>query len=330
MSNVKKKKYIRKRKKNKNLKLFVEFIISSVIILSVFQLRSVYGKIFMSEKVVDNKNNQEENVKEVQNNQDENNKQEEKVKLTDEQKTEEINKIINSYSNENNKISVVYNNLSSGYRYAINDKEYFSAASTSKVIYALYVYDRIAKGEISEDQMIAYNKNKLSQGGGEITNQPKKDKYPLSDLLMNMIVYSDNTATNMILGNDANAEKVVNYYLKKLEITVKEGMVSKNKLNTEIMEKVWQYVYKNQDKYPKLIEHLKESENNEWIKNGITGKTIASKYGAIDNFAHDTSIVYSEEKGDYILLIYTQGVAHSADVIANIAEKINKLHDDNA
>ena len=75
-------------------------------------------------------------------------------------------------------------------------------------------------------------------------------------------------------------------------------------------------------------QYLKNSESNEWIKQGILNKTIASKYGAIDNIANNTAIVY-DEKGDYLLIIYTEALSNSGEAIAEIADKINKLHDDN-
>lgn len=316
----------KRRKKNKKLQFFVEFLVCSIIIFSVFNLRSLYGKILLNEnsnienadKNSNNSNNAEEKKEEVK-----------KVVLTNEQKTKQLDEIVSSYKKDNNKIGIVYNNISSNYRYSFDENVYFSAASTPKVIYALYVYDRIAMGQIASDMLIPYNNSLYTEGGGEITNQPKKDKYPLEDVVMNMLTYSDNTATNMILGNNSNAEHVVEYYLKKLELSYKEDMVSQNKLTPEIMEKVWLYLYNNQEKYPKIIEYLKKSEQNEWIKDGIKGKTIASKYGAVNNSAHDTAIVYGD-KGDYILIIYTEGVANSANAIADIANKINKLHDDNS
>lgn len=321
-----------KKKKNKKLQLFVEFLICCIIIVSVFGLRSTYGKWFLKEqdKTSENQqsNNQENNQNNDQNNNQKQDQEAKKVLLTPSEKTEAINSIINEYKTDNNKISVIYKDLKEDYRYSFNEEEYFPAASTTKVIYALFIYDKIKKGQLAEDAMIDYKEKYLTEGGGEITNGPKKDKYPLEDVIMNMLTHSDNTATAMIVGNNTNAAHVLKYYFDKLKVEYNQKMIENNKVTASMMEKIWQYLYKNQNDYPKIIEYLKNSESNEWIKQGILNKTIASKYGAIDNIANNTAIVY-DEKGDYLLIIYTEALSNSGEAISEIADKINKLHDDN-
>lgn len=314
-----------KKRKNKNLILALEFLICSVIIFSIFNLRGIYGKTFYKENnvVQENKDtNENETAIQTAN-------REEKVKLTSSQMDEEINKIVNNYSTENNRISVVYKDMKSGYRYGVNDNDYFSAASTTKVVYAMYIYDRIESGQLSNDEMVEYRAGMLENGGGEITNREKQKTYPLDYVIMNMLKYSDNTATNMLLVNKTNGIKLMVNYMSKLGITMPEDKANENKVTSAMMEKVWTYLYENQDKYSKVIEYLKESESNEWIKEGINNKTIASKYGQLAGVANDTAIVYGNNNDNYILLIYTENLSNSETVIPEIANKINKLHDDN-
>ena len=81
------------------------------------------------------------------------------------------------------------------------------------------------------------------------------------------------------------------------------------------------------DKYPDLIKYLEDSEDGEWIKDGIPNKKVASKYGGITTYMHDTAIVFGNE--DYMLLIYTNNLSHSGDTIAKMAKSINELTDSN-
>ncbi|MBF0713928.1 serine hydrolase [Gemella sp. GH3] len=314
-----------KRKKNKNLILFLEFLICSFIILSVFNLRTLYGKTFYKENS-DIQEVKDTNKKETTNQTTDN---KEKVKLTSSQKDEELNKIINSYARENNKISVIYKDMKSGYRYSVNDDEYFSAASTTKVVYALYIYDRIENGQLKSDEEIEYRADMLESGGGEITNREKQKTYPIDYVVMNMLKYSDNTATNMLLINKTNGIKLMMNYMSKLGFELPADKAALNKVTPLMMEKVWTYLYENQNKYPKIIEYLKESENNEWIKSGISNKKIASKYGQLAGVANNTAIVYGDNNEDYILIIYTENLSNSEKVIPELANKINKLHDEN-
>ncbi|MBF0849187.1 serine hydrolase, partial [Streptococcus danieliae] len=76
-----------------------------------------------------------------------------------------------------------------------------------------------------------------------------------------------------------------------------------------------------------LIKYLKDTQASAWIKQGIPGKTIASKYGQIPNVSNDTSIVFGEN-GDYLLLIYTEGLPNPGTSIPDIARQINELHDE--
>ena len=91
------------------------------------------------------------------------------------------------------------------------------------------------------------------------------------------------------------------------------------------MEAVWTKLYNERDSYTKLLEYLENSEDSEWIKKGIPNKKVASKYGGISTYMHDTAIVFGNE--DYMLLIYTNNLNHSGDSIAKMAKSINELTD---
>lgn len=94
-----------------------------------------------------------------------------------------------------------------------------------------------------------------------------------------------------------------------------------------MMEAVWTKLYNERDSYTKLLEYLENSEDSEWIKRGIPNKKVASKYGGISTYMHDTAIVFGNE--DYMLLIYTNNLSHSGDSIAKMAKSINELTDSN-
>ena len=94
-----------------------------------------------------------------------------------------------------------------------------------------------------------------------------------------------------------------------------------------MMELVWTKLYKERDKYPELMKYLEDSEDGEWIKDGIPDKKIASKYGAIETNYHDTAIVFGDK--DYMLLIYTNNLSKSGESVKNIARKIDEITNNN-
>lgn len=320
-----------KRKKvNKNFRRTVELVVVLFIIISVFTARAAYDDIASSlaNRATQVTEQTTTEVKEPPATTVTTTNSEEQ-KYNNEQMTGAINNVIATYETKYSKakISVVYNDLKTGFRYGYNDKEYFSVASTAKVIYAMDTYDRIASGEIDPSVPLAYKASYAASGNGHITNNSKKKSYDLETVLMNMITFSDNTATNILLqGSNKNMMTIVNRVYANLGISTDQVLLEANKMQPETIEKVWLYLYKNQDKYPRLIQYLKDTKASAWIKQGIPNKTIASKYGQVPNYSNDTSIVYGDN-GDYILLIYTEGLPNPATSIPDIASQINKLHD---
>lgn len=306
-------------------KRILKFIIeSTAVILVIYGVFSAGGHIKARKDAI---KQQELAKQEVQT--DENKKEEpvvENRKLSEIELNEAFEKTIEQYKG-NNEIGIVYKNFATGYRYAQEDKRYFTAASTIKVVYAMKIYDRIRKGELSKDTDIEYNEKFLEDGNGQITNNKKKDSYKLDYVIQNMIQYSDNTATNMLMVNSATAASLVIKYLSELGVTLPPEEAQANKITPAMMEAVWNKLYKERDKYPELIKYLEDSDDGEWIKEGITNKKIASKYGAIESNYHDTAIVFGDK--DYLLLIYTNNLSNSGQSIKNISKKIDEITNNN-
>ena len=313
-------------------KRILKFIIeSSVIILitySVFKTGS-FVKAKKDAKIAAQQQSQAVNNETNQNanNQNQQTQQQTNVKMTKEQLDDAFAMLLDKYQTNSNEIGFVYKNFSTGYRYSQNDNKYFVGASTTKLIYAMHIYDRMQKGELDENTEVAYDPKFLQDGGGEITNQPKKDSYPLEYVLKNMIQYSDNTATEMLMINPTNAMNVKVNYLAKLGATYPAKQANENLVSPGLMELVWTKLYDNRADYKQLLTYLQNSNDNEWIKQGIPNKTIASKYGAYETYAHDTAIVFGDK--DYLLIIYTNNVKNSGQVIKQLANEINSLTDNN-
>ena len=311
---------------NKKLKRLIKrilkfFIESLAVVLLVYGVFSAGGYLKAKK---DAKN--QETTQQAENNQNKEQKPEEKKKLDTIELDKAMKNIISQYK-ANNEIGIVYKNFSTGYRFSEDDERYFSAASTIKVVYAMKIYDRINAGEIRKDDDIKYDPKYLEEGAGEITNQEKKDSYKLDYVIQNMIQYSDNTATKMLIGNTATATDVLVKYFATLGITLPPTEAEKNRITPKMMEVVWTKLYNERDKYQDLIKYLEASSDNEWIKQGIPNKKIASKYGGIDANMHDTAIVFGNQ--DYMLLIYTNDLKNSSKGIIDISREINQLTENN-
>ena len=306
-------------------KRILKFIIESTAVLLI-----IYGVFSAGAQIKARKDAIKQQELAQQEAQNEENKQKEPVvekkKLSEIELNEAMENLIEQYKG-NNEIGIVYKNFSTGYRYAQEDKHYFTAASTIKVVYAMKIYDRIRNGELSKDADIYYNPKFLEEGNGQITNNTKQDSYKLDYVIQNMIQYSDNTATNMLMGNSATASAFVVKYLAELGVTLPQEEALNNRITPAMMEVVWTKLYKERDKYPELIKYLEDSREGEWIKEGIPDKKVASKYGALDANYHDTAIIFGDK--DYMLLIYTNNLNNSEQSIKNIAKKIDEITNKN-
>ena len=309
----------------KKFKRFLKFVIESMaVVLVIYGVFSAGGHLKAKKDAI---KQQELAQQEAQNKEKQ---QEESIsentKLSETELNETFDNIIEQYKG-NNEIGIVYKNFSTGYKYSQGENNYFTAASTIKVVYAMRIYDRISNGEVSEDADIFYSENHLEEGNGLITNNKKKNSYKLDYVIQNMIQYSDNTATNMLIGDSATATDLLVKYLDNLGVKLSQEEAQKNRITPAMMEVVWTKLYNERDKYSKLIKYLEDSKAGEVIKEGIPNKKIASKYGALDANYHETAIVFGGE--DYMLLIYTNKLDKSKQAIKDIAKKIDEITNNN-
>ena len=309
----------------KKLKKFLKFVIESMaVILVVYGVFSTGGHFKAKKDAIKQQELAQQEAQNKEKQQEESTS--ENTKLSKTELNETFDNIIEQYKG-NNEIGIVYKNFSTGYKYSQGENNYFTAASTIKVVYAMRIYDRISNGEVSEDADIFYSENNLEEGNGQITNNKKKNSYKLDYVIQNMIQYSDNTATNMLIGDSVTASDLLVKYLNNLGVKLSQEEAQKNSVTPAMMEVVWTKLYNERDKYSKLIKYLEDSEAGEVIKEGIPNKKIASKYGALDANYHETAIIFGDK--DYMLLIYTNKLDKSKQAIKDIAKKIDEITNNN-
>jgi beta-lactamase class A len=106
-------------------------------------------------------------------------------------------------------------NLDTGETIAVNADQRFPTASLIKVAVMAEVYSQIGLGKIRKDQVVVL-KDAEKAGDETIPLNMLHDGTPLtvSDLLKFMIAYSDNTATNLLVGlvGTANVDALLDSY----------------------------------------------------------------------------------------------------------------------
>lgn len=208
--------------------------------------------------------------------------------------------------------------------YFYNENKFFTAASTMKVPIAMIYYDKINNGELTLDKTLQYKSNNYEAGGGTTNSLYKVGDYiPISFLLEQMIVNSDNTAWKILMsglgGNSASRKLAMQYANREIP----SNFTSENIISAGYGYDIIKNIYENQEKYEELISYMKRSSGGGYLKKDISDYEIAHKYGSYDGNIHDYGIVYCEEP--YIIGIFTSKVANAEDLIAEMNKSILEI-----
>ena len=231
-----------------------------------------------------------------------------------------INQIMTENNlNENNFFFFFYNIEEKKY-YFYNENTYFTAASTIKVPVAMLYYDKIADGELNLSDTLIYNSDDYEAGDGSTAaDYSVGERIPISYLLEQTIVNSDNTALN-ILVNSIGYQNCKEELTKYSDIELMEEFYSSNVANVSYYYDVLQYLYQNADKYNELIEYMKISSGGGYLKANLPQYEVAHKYGSYDGYVHDYGIIYGQNT--YLIGVFTNGIANASDLIADIGEQV--------
>lgn len=86
-----------------------------------------------------------------------------------------------------------------------------------------------------------------------------------------------------------------------------------------LLSKLQRNVLLNKTHTAHLLDLMKQQKFREGMPSGAAGMVVANKVGFIDNYWHDTGIIYGK-KGTYVVTILTQNA--SAAHVANLTSKI--------
>ncbi|HPJ22243.1 MAG TPA: serine hydrolase, partial [Clostridia bacterium] len=100
--------------------------------------------------------------------------------------------------------------IESGNSFDIAAYDQYIAASTSKLPINLYLFKKIAEGELDFDIVMEYLEEDLEYGTGRIIKGNYGDKYTVAQLVEYSLVYSDNCAINMII-RLCGRDNILNY-----------------------------------------------------------------------------------------------------------------------
>lgn len=303
----------------KRLKILVTCLICIIVIIQIQNENQKVSAKQESANTQETEQIQEEATEELA---EENTEQvEEVVEPTED---EEIKNLITEIKTQNNlteeNFAFFYYNPQTQKYYFDNQNKYFKAASTVKVPVAIMYYDKIKNGELTKESTLQYTSDDYEEGGGTTASlYSVGDNVPISYLLEQSIVNSDNTAVNILIdgiGYRKCREQIAEFSDEQFT----EEFYTTNLTTADLGYNIINRIYQNQADYEELIGFMKKSSNGEYLKKYVTEYDVAHKYGSYAGNVHDYGIVYSDSP--YLIGVYTQGVSGADELIANISRQV--------
>ena len=237
-------------------------------------------------------------------------------------KIAEINDYLSNYQ-----VSVAYYNPVSTFSYNYNSNQVYYAASTIKMLDAIYIYENAANGLINLDDTITYKKENKLSASAMMQNYNVGDSVSIRNLVKYAIMVSDNSAHDMLInyigksnlkefGESLGAQSTLIGNDEFGSITTYDSIVYITELNN--------FINNNPTLGNELKSYFIESDQK-YLEIDNLNITAAEKYGQYGNYYHENGIVYASNPY-FISILTTEGNNDFESIIRNINMKIYELN----
>lgn len=228
-------------------------------------------------------------------------------------------KDIEAYFQENGidheKVAYCITDLEHNIKYSMNEKDEFIAASIYKLPLAMLYYDKVNEGEYTLDSTFTYSGYMHEDAGVISLDYGIGSQVPLSDLLNDLIIYSDNDAGHILYEN-LGGWKEYKEAMTKYTDSISENYYTMDNVTTaNTMNDVVTYLYDHKEDYKGLIKNMEEAEPGEYLDRD-TQLSMPQKYGMYDSALN--SVGFVECNTSYSIVVLTSLGDKGADVMANI------------
>ena len=228
-------------------------------------------------------------------------------------------KDIEAYFQENGidheKVAYCITDLEHNIKYSMNEKDEFIAASIYKLPLAMLYYDKVNEGEYTLDSTFTYSGYMHEDAGVISSDYGIGSQVPLSDLLNDLIIYSDNDAGHILYEN-LGGWNVYKEAMTKYTDSISENYYTMDNVTTaNTMNDVVTYLYDHKEDYKGLIKNMEEAEPGEYLDRD-TQLSMPQKYGMYDSALN--SVGFVECNTSYSIVVLTSLGDIGADVMANI------------
>lgn len=231
----------------------------------------------------------------------------------------DLAKDIEAYFQENGidheKVAYCITDLEHNIKYSMNEKDEFIAASIYKLPLAMLYYDKVNDGEYTLDSTFTYSGYMHEDAGVVSSNYGIGSQIPLSDLLDDLIEYSDNDAGHILYENLGGWKEYKEAMTKYTDFISENYYTEDNVSTANTMNDVVTYLYEHKEDYKDLIENMEKAEPGEYLDRDIQ-LSMPQKYGMYDSALN--SVGFVECNIPYSIVVLTDLGDKGAAVMANI------------
>lgn len=244
----------------------------------------------------------------------------------------EVDQIVSEYD-DSVAVSVIPLDGSPGF--SINGEKSFVSASMIKLLILADYLQSVEQGAIDPDGIYTRTAKDVVGGTGVIQNEASGTVYSYDDLARHMIMYSDNTATNVLidmLGMDSINKEAVSLGLGGTDLNRKMMELNsgvENHISADdaafILVSIANHTLASKNLSEKAESYLLKQTDSEGIARGLpAGVEFGHKTGSLDFIRHDGGIVYSQYP--YVIVVLTELDATSANsLMSKISNTVYKI-----
>jgi beta-lactamase class A len=249
------------------------------------------------------------------------------------------------------KVAVALKNLATGEEFYLNADEPLPTASLIKLPVMVEAYWQKDEGKVKFDTTITLKKDDKVPGSGVLTEHFSDGAaFPLRDAIRLMIVFSDNTATNLVLdqiGIPSTNARMEKLGLKETKINAQVYKGSKTSIDPErtkrfglgsttaremvqLLEMIENGKVVSPDACREMLGHLKKCDDKDMFARHLpAGIVLAHKTGAVSDARTEAGIAYTKAGPVAFCVLTTQNEDrrwtkdNAAEVLlANIAREV--------
>ena len=250
------------------------------------------------------------------------------------------NKIENIVEESSANISVSFYDLDLGEGFSINGDKQVPSASMIKLLILLKAFDECHKGKLNLEDTISLDDYERVDGSGILKELYRNHKFSIRELLILMIIVSDNTATNILIdllgreeinkiGHDLGLEKTI-LQRKMMDSLAKEkgldNFTSSNEI-LKLLKMIYEKNFINEDYSELALDILLRQQERDRLQRYLPEDLkIANKSGDLDNLENDGGIFFTKNKNYILVVLVNQAESNvlAKEIIGEISLKIYK------